>query len=192
VTDEVARWEKLPVTKTDEFIDSTGLLNEFALMFDLKTSFPLHYFVFRQTASHVPHEGGVENIFSRSGNLADPNLDPHVLGTLTKIGINASVYKPPADVIWERYFKKFSKNGTSSPRRRTARMAWTPTHQLPLPPPLPSSLPLPLPLQARLEASVPLQTRLWRPRCTHEGPQRPRCTHEETRCPASSPETLSR
>ena len=108
----------------------------------------------------------------------DPNLDPHVLGTLTKIGINASVYKPPADVIWERYFKKFSKNGTSSPRRRT-RLAW-PGHRRTSSRSRPRSRPRSRSRShCRLDWRPRSHCRLdWRPRCTHEGPQRPRCTHD--------------
>ena len=44
-----------------------GLLNEFAMMYALRERFPLHYVVFRQTSSHLPHEANVEQVFSRSG-----------------------------------------------------------------------------------------------------------------------------
>ena len=48
------------------FVDK-GLLNEFAMMYALRERFPLHYVVFRQTSSHLPHEANVEQVFSRSG-----------------------------------------------------------------------------------------------------------------------------
>ena len=32
------------------------LLNEFEMMWALRDKFPLHYIVFKQTASHIPHE----------------------------------------------------------------------------------------------------------------------------------------
>ena len=34
--------------------------------------FPLHFIVFKQVSSHIPHEGNVEQLFSRSGYLSDP------------------------------------------------------------------------------------------------------------------------
>ena len=49
------------------FVDDKGLLNEFAMMYALRERFPLHYVVFRQTSSHLPHEANVEQVFSRSG-----------------------------------------------------------------------------------------------------------------------------
>ena len=42
--------------RVDHFRDDVGILNEFALMYDLKDSFPLHYVIFRQVACHLPHE----------------------------------------------------------------------------------------------------------------------------------------
>ena len=73
--------------------------------------FPLHYFVFRQTASHLPHEGDVEQIFSLGGRLSDPNMNPAYLATLVFVGSNIKVYMPPKLDIWQRYLRKFSKNG---------------------------------------------------------------------------------
>ena len=83
-----------------------GLLQEFAMMWALKDRFPLHYIVFKQTASHLPHEGNVEQLFSRSGNLTDPNhMDPHFLATLslTIIGKNKSVCNPTKAAIKDKY-----------------------------------------------------------------------------------------
>jgi hypothetical protein len=51
----------------------------------VRDSFPLHYTVFKQYPSHPPHEARVEQLFSRSGNLSDPNMDPEFLATLTSI-----------------------------------------------------------------------------------------------------------
>ena len=83
-------------------------------MWDLRKLYPLHYMVFRQTASHLPHEGNSENAFSRAGNLSDPNINPLYLSKLTKIGINKKVYEPLVGDINDRYFTKFSKNGRFS------------------------------------------------------------------------------
>ena len=42
------------------------MINEFAFIRAERMEFPLHYFIFRQTASHLPHEGNVEQISSPS------------------------------------------------------------------------------------------------------------------------------
>ena len=39
-------------------------INEFAMMWALKDRFPLHYIVFKQCASHIPHEANAEQLFS--------------------------------------------------------------------------------------------------------------------------------
>jgi hypothetical protein len=96
----------------DPFKDkATGMLNEFAFMWAKRKAFPLHYFVFRQTASHLPHEGNVEQIFSLGGRLSDPNMNPAYLATLVFIGANCKVYMPPTKDIWQRYLRKFTKQG---------------------------------------------------------------------------------
>ena len=69
--------------------------------------FPLHFIVFKQTACHLGHEANVEQLFSRSGNLTDPNIDPHFLGKLTSIGVNKSRFQPSTEAIKKRYFAKY-------------------------------------------------------------------------------------
>ena len=60
----------------------------------VRDSFALHYTVFKQYASHLPHEANVEQLFSRSSNLSDPNMDPEFLATLTSIrGVNKKLEK---------------------------------------------------------------------------------------------------
>ena len=39
----------------------------------VKDPFPLHFIVFKQTASAIPHEANVERLFSRSGLLIIDN-----------------------------------------------------------------------------------------------------------------------
>eukprot|EP00966_Prymnesium_polylepis_P308364 7126234-Prymnesium_polylepis.1 len=70
-------------------------------MYSIRDSYPLHYMytVFKQYSSHLPHEANVEQLFSRSGNLPDPNIDPDFLATLTSISVNKKVYKPTASEI---------------------------------------------------------------------------------------------
>ena len=55
----------------DQFKDKEKIVNEFALLYHVRKSFPLHYIVFKQTASHLPHEGNSEQLFSRAGFLSD-------------------------------------------------------------------------------------------------------------------------
>ena len=71
--------------------------------------------MFKQTASHIPHEGNSEQLFSHSGDISDNNgkMDPHRLAVWTSIGINYSNYMPPTDEILKRYLLKFSKGSTA-------------------------------------------------------------------------------
>ena len=86
------------------------MINEFAFMWAKRKEFPLHYFVFRQTASHLPHEGNVEQIFSLGGRLSDPNMNPSYLAmTLVFIGSNEKTYMPPMKDILQRYLRKLTK-----------------------------------------------------------------------------------
>ena len=78
------------------FVDDKGLLNEFAMMYALRERFPLHYVVFRQTSSHLPHEANVEQVFSRSGLLSDPNMQPEFLSALVRLGMNKKVFNVQA------------------------------------------------------------------------------------------------
>ena len=115
VTDEAARWAKLDTKTVSKFRDDLGIVNEFALMYELRKEFPLHFIVFKQTSSHIPHEWNSEQLFSRSGALSDNNgkMDPAHLAVWTSIGVNYSTYQPPKKQIRERYFLKFSKGASS-------------------------------------------------------------------------------
>ena len=111
MSEEVARWAALEKAAYAALYDDKGLLNEFAMMWALRARFPLHYIVFRQTTSHLPHEGNVEQLFSRSGLLTDPNMDPHFLANLTRISVNKSIYKPPLEAIKDAYYTRFRGRG---------------------------------------------------------------------------------
>jgi hypothetical protein len=78
VTDEIERWERLSPDSFSEFVNDGSLLNEFAMMWELRERerFPQHFIVFKQTACHLSHEANVEQVFFRAGNLSDPNMDP--------------------------------------------------------------------------------------------------------------------
>ena len=62
-------WNKLPDALVQKYTDSNGLLNEFALIFEVRTDMPLHYITFRRCAVAKPHESNTENMFSLSGRL---------------------------------------------------------------------------------------------------------------------------
>ena len=88
---------------------------QFKLMWAIKDRFPLHYIVFKQTASHIPHEANVERLFSRAGLLSDPNMDPHYLAILTAIGVNKKAYKPTWQEIKAKYYAMFrGKNAATA------------------------------------------------------------------------------
>ena len=74
VIDERKRWENLAPDSYQQFIRPDGLLNEFKMHWQLRALFPLHLIVFRQAASHIPHEANVEQVFSRAGSLSDPSM----------------------------------------------------------------------------------------------------------------------
>ena len=116
VTEEAARWAALDKNIVREYVDDDGIVNEFALVYHLRQSFPLHYIVFRQTAAHLPHEANSEQLFSRAGTLSDDNgrMDPHRLAVWTSIGVNYSTYKPTDEEILTRYLLKFSKGGKAT------------------------------------------------------------------------------
>ena len=116
VTEEAARWAALDKNIIHEYVDDDGIVNEFALVYHLRQSFPLHYIVFWQTAAHLPQEANSEQLFSRAGTLSDDNgkMDPHCLAVWTSIGVNYSTYKPTDEEILTRYLLKFSKGGKAT------------------------------------------------------------------------------
>ena len=93
------------------FVDDGGLLNEFAMMWALRDSFPLHFHIFKQTACHLPHEANVEQIFSRAGNLSDPNMDPEFLAHLVMVLVNKKAFKPTLAAIKDKYYALFRGKG---------------------------------------------------------------------------------
>ena len=72
------------------------------------SQFPLHHFVFAQTASHMCHEANCESFFSLVKKISDPNMFPTMLCNLSKIA--ASQWHPSTEDIQERYWKKFGKS----------------------------------------------------------------------------------
>ena len=107
VFDELKRWEGMGSKEYSKFVTKQGLLNEFAMMWALRETFPLHYVVFKQTACHILHEANVEQIFSRAGLLANARLDPSYLALLVRVGFNKKSYKPTVRVTKEKYYDLF-------------------------------------------------------------------------------------
>jgi hypothetical protein len=52
VTDEIECWERLSPDIFSKFVEDGSLLNEFAMMWELRKRFPLPFIVFKQTARH--------------------------------------------------------------------------------------------------------------------------------------------
>ena len=76
-------------------------------MWHLRNVFPLHFFVFKQTASHLAAEANVEQVFSRVGQLSEVNSDPDGLVVMVSIMINKHVYKPSVKDIMDKYYEMF-------------------------------------------------------------------------------------
>ena len=77
------------------------------------TPVPLHYTLFKQVLSHVPHEANTEQLFSLAGGLSDDNseMDPYRFSIWVSIASNHKVFRPCVKEILERYMAKFSKGG---------------------------------------------------------------------------------
>ena len=74
----------------------------------------MHYILFKQVSSHLPHEANTEQLLSLAGSLSDDNgnMDPCRLSVWVSIGANRNVFMPDTKAILERYMAKFSKGGT--------------------------------------------------------------------------------
>ena len=60
---------------------------------------------------------GTNEADPRGGLLTDPNMDPHFLATLTRIGVNKQAYKPPLDMIRHAYYAKYRGQGADGTNR---------------------------------------------------------------------------
>ena len=106
VTDEIGRWSSLSEDECQRFVED-GVLNEIETMCQLRVLFPLHFFVFKQTASHLAAEANVEQVFSRAGQLSEVNLDPDTLADMVSIMVNKHVYKSSLKDIMDKYYEMF-------------------------------------------------------------------------------------
>ena len=99
------KWSALPSSTVAPFcVDD--LVDGFALVSSSKDSLPLHHTVFRQCASHLPHEGNSENTFSMAKSRSTCNTQPFMLRLLTKTAANKKLYKPKVPDVWKRYQAK--------------------------------------------------------------------------------------
>jgi hypothetical protein len=89
VSDEIRSWSSLSEVECQRFVSSEdGILNEFEMMLQLRILFPLHFLVFKQTDCHLATETNVEQVFPRSGQLSEVNLDPDTLADMVSIMVN--------------------------------------------------------------------------------------------------------
>ena len=58
------------------------------MMCQLRILFPLHFVVFNQTVCHLAAETNVEQVFLRSEQLSELNLDPDTLTDMVWIMVN--------------------------------------------------------------------------------------------------------
>ncbi len=77
------------------------------MMWHLRIMFPLHFFVFKQTVSHLTTDDNVDQVFSRSGQLSEVNSDPDGLATVVSIMINTHSYKSSVKDIMDKYYEMF-------------------------------------------------------------------------------------
>ena len=107
VSAEVQAWASLLQAEVALYRNSLGLVDEFALISRLKRKFPLYHIVFRQSSSHLSHEGDVERVFSGAKARANAEMLSSMLRLITKIGMNKERYKPTVATIWSRYQEKY-------------------------------------------------------------------------------------
>lgn len=100
---EASLWAKLSKERIESFQDkTTGMINEFKLHFSLRSEFLLHFFVFRQTCVHIPHEANAEDTFSLSGSLSNDNgqTGSAFLSRLTRMARNRARFDPSSSQVY--------------------------------------------------------------------------------------------
>ena len=91
VSNEIHRWSSLSEGEFQLLVnaeDGVTVLNEFEMMCQLRILFPLHFVVFNQTVCHLETETNVEQVFLRSEQLSELNLDPDTLTDMVWIMVN--------------------------------------------------------------------------------------------------------
>ena len=77
-----------------------------------KDKFPLHALVWQQCASAITTEANVEQDFSMSKRISDPNMLPPTLQCFTFITANKKQYPLTDDEIFERYKTNYHNKGS--------------------------------------------------------------------------------
>ena len=109
VTSEVASWAAILPNghEVSSFRDEDGLLDEYAMFWAWRKRFPLHFIVFKQTASHLPYEANVERVFSLAGYLSDPCRHADHLVDMVMASVNRKACDPSVDAITTMYYEMF-------------------------------------------------------------------------------------
>ena len=108
---EAKLWAELSQDAVNLYKQEDGMLDEFKMAYAFRSDYPLHYIVFKQTASHRAHEGNAEDTFSLSGSLSNPNTHtgPSLLSALVRINKNKSSFKPESSQLLQMYISKHKK-----------------------------------------------------------------------------------
>ena len=109
---EVGEWSRITKVMYPQFMLESGVFDEFAFMWHMRERFPLHYAVFRRTASHLPHEGNVERVFSRAAFLADAASGTEYFSNLVMCGMNKRACKPTHAAVEKKYFELYRGSRT--------------------------------------------------------------------------------
>jgi hypothetical protein len=109
---EVREWSCITKAMYPQFMLESGVFDEFAFMWHMRERFPLHYAVFRRTASHLPHEGNFEQVFSRAGFLADAASGTEYFSNLVMCGMNKKACKPTHAAVEKKYFELYRGSRT--------------------------------------------------------------------------------
>ena len=80
-------------------------------MWAFRERFPLHFTIFKQTATHLAHEANVEQVFSRAGQLTETGLDPGFLGNMVMGHVNKKAFTPSLKDIKAKYYGMFRGKG---------------------------------------------------------------------------------
>ena len=83
------------------------------MMWKLRILFPFHFVVFNQTVCHLTDEDNVEQVFSRTGQLSEVNLDPDAFDDMVSVMVNKFTHKPSVKDIMDKYYEMFPDNNQS-------------------------------------------------------------------------------
>ena len=104
---EIQRWNDISESILARHRGQGKSMNLYSLFSEQRSSFPLLFALFGQTAPGITHEANVERVNSAAQGLLDPNLDANTLSRYIYIVRNASVYGMDLQAVRERYIKKY-------------------------------------------------------------------------------------